>query len=326
MAVITIRQAHERLQNAQFVRSPRRENTATMELFSVLNIVCAIITGIYVFLRLRVHYWKMRNVPFIHPELFYGNSRGINKDYHTSEFMRRMYLQLKPLGPIGGAFMFIRTVAIVTDLELVKDIMVKNFAVFPNRGSYSNEKDDFLSAHLVSLEDDDWRQLRHKLTPTFTSGKLKAMFETITEVTDRLVATIEKESKETGQLEVKGILSRFTTDVIGSTAFGLECNCLEDKNTKFYEIGLKAFASFNFFKRMFVTSFRDLSRKLHITTTRKEIGDFYVDVVRSTMKYRDDNPQVKRNDFMNLLMKLRDSGELTFEQIAAQSMVFFLAG
>lgn len=273
-----------------------------------------------------MHYWKMRKVPYIHPELIYGNSRGLGKKYHTSEFMKTMYLKLKPLGPIGGAYIYIRTVAIVTDLDLAKTIMVKDFNIFPNRGSYYNEKDDPLSAHLVNIEDDAWRQLRHKLTPTFTSGKLKMMFGTIAEVADRLISTLEKETAETGQLEVKGILSRFTTDVIGSTAFGLECNSLEDKSTKFYQTGLQAFAGFNFFKRTFLMMNRDLGRKLHMKSTKKEIGDFYIDVVRSTIKYREDNPQVQRNDFMNLLIKLRDSGELTFNQIAAQSVVFFLAG
>lgn len=297
-----------------------------MELLTVLNVVCAIITMIYIFLRLRVHYWKMRKVPYIHPELIFGNSRGLGKKYHLSEFMKTMYLKLKPLGPIGGAYIYIRTVAIVTDLDLIKTIMVKDFNIFNNRGMYYNEKDDPLSAHLINIEDDAWRLLRQKLTPTFTSGKIKMMFKTIAVVADRLVSTLEKETAESGQLEVKGILSRFATDVIGSAAFGIECNSLKDKSTAFYQNGLKAFANFNFLKRILLMMNRDLGRKLHIKTTINETRDFYMDVVRSTIKYREDNPQVQRNDFMNLLIKLRDSGELTFEQIAAQSVVFFLAG
>jgi cytochrome P450 family 6 len=117
-------------------------------------------------------------------------------------------------------------------------------------------------------------------------------------------------------------LSRFTTDVIGSTAFGIECNSLEDKNTKFYEMGLKAFSSFNFFKRAFLQTYRDLARKLHMTSTNKEVGDFYIGVVRETLNYRKENPQIQRNDFMNLLINLKDSGVLTFNQIAAQSVSF----
>lgn len=290
-------------------------------LFSV-NAVLGILSLVYLFLLKKTQYWEKRNVPFVKPELFYGNARGVSKKFHSSKFTQNMYIKLKPLGPIGGVYMYTRTTALVTDLDLMKSILVKDFNVFTNRGSYFNEKDDPLSAHLVNLEDDPWRNLRHKLSPTFTSGKIKMMFETISEIADRLIVTIEKETKATGQLEVKDVLSRFTTDVIGSTSFGIECNSLEDKTTKFYEIGLKAFSSFNFFKRAFLQTYRDLARKLHMTSTNKEVGDFYIGVVRETLEYRKKNPQIQRNDFMNLLINLKDSGVLTFNQIAAQSVSF----
>lgn len=297
-----------------------------MEFLSILIIFCAFAALIYVFLKRWVHYWKRRNVPYIQPTIFYGNSRGLGKEFFLNEFVKRMYLQLKPLGPVGGLFVFIRRVAIINDLDLVKTILVKDFNIFSNRGTYSNEKDDPLSGNLVNLEDDSWRQLRQKITPTFTSGKIKMMFATIDEISDRLITTIEKETVETGQLEVKGILSRFTTDVIGSAAFGLECNSLDDKNTLFYQTGLKVFADSNIVKRIFMMTFMNLARIFRMTTTREEVADFYISVIKNTMKYRDENPQVQRNDFINLLMKLGDAGELTFNQIAAQSVVFFLAG
>lgn len=281
---------------------------------------------VFLFIYKRLQYWKNRNVPYIEPKFFYGNSKGISKKFHSAHFVNEMYKKLKSQGPIGGIYIYVRAIALVTDLDLIKNILVKDFTTFPNRGSYSNEKDDPLSAHLVNLEDDPWRSLRQKLTPTFTSGKLKMMFGTISEVADKLIKTIEKETTATGQLEVKDVLSRFTTDVIGTTAFGIDCNSLEDKTTKFYEMGLKAFSSFNFFKRAFLLTFKELARKLHMTSSNKEIGEFYTGVVRETIKYRKENPQVQRNDFMNLLIKLKDSGELTFNQITAQSIVFFLAG
>jgi len=85
-------------------------------------------------------------------------------------------------------------------------------------------KDDPLTAHLINLEDDEWRNLRAKLTPTFTSGKLKSMLPTVIEVANHLITAIDGEIDGTGQLEVKEMMSRFTVDVIGSVAFGIECN------------------------------------------------------------------------------------------------------
>jgi cytochrome P450 family 6 len=300
-----------------------------MDLLFWLNILFGLVATCYLLLKKRFQYWQVRNVPCIEPELFYGNARGVSKTQHMSQFIKKSYTELKLLGPIGGIYIYVQRIAMLTDLDLIKNVLVKDFTNFPNRGTFYNEKDDPISANLVHLEDDAWRNLRHKITPTFTSGKLKFMFGTVAEVADRLIETIEKETKASGQLEVKDVLARFTTDVIGSTAFGIECNSLEDKNTKFYEIGLKAFSSFNFLKRAFMATFKDLARKLHMKSSNKEVREFYFDVVRKTIEYRENNPQVQRNDFMSLLIKMMKStgtDALTFNQVAAESVVFFLAG
>lgn len=84
----------------------------------------------------------------------------------------RFYNEFKLRGLVGGGvyFSFIPTF-IPVDLELIKNIVQRDFDHFVNHGFYVNEKDDPLSGHLFSLEDERWKYLRTKLTPTFTSGK-----------------------------------------------------------------------------------------------------------------------------------------------------------
>lgn len=60
----------------------------------------------------------------------------------------------------------------------------------------------------------------------------------------------------------------------------------------------------------------------------KEVTDFYMNITKETVNYRESN-SIVRNDFLNLLIELKNSKSskpLTLEQISAQSFVFLLAG
>lgn len=300
---------------------------------NTIFILIALFTGLlsimHLVLNRKLKYWKSRNVPYVEPEFLYGNSRGISKDFHPGEFWREMYLKLKHSGPVGGVYMYIKPFAVITDLDLLKQIMIKDFQFFSNRVAYFNEEDDPLSAHVINLEGEPWKNMRNKISPVFASSKLKMMFEALADISGKLVAVIQKETAKNESLGIGDVLSRFVTDALGSTEFGIDCNALEDKHSKFYEMALKDFASFSFLKRMFLGTFRDLGRKLHLSTTDKEIGDFYTDVLEKTIKYRKENPQVQREDLMSLLIKLTNSSRsdaLNFNQIAAQAYVFSVAG
>lgn len=170
---------------------------------------------------------------------------------------------------------------------------------------------------------------------------MRLMFGTVCDVADRLNKTLAKESSEAEEnaVEIKDIMTRFTTDVIGSVAFGLECNSLGDPKCDFRSKTRKVFDDPRHSQvfTLFLTTFKDLSRKLHIKVFRDDTTDFFMNVIRDTIKYREEN-SVIRNDFMHLLIQLRENDvkdssqksdtkrNLTIEEIAAQAFIFFLAG
>lgn len=165
---------------------------------------------------------------------------------------------------------------------------------------------------------------------------MKLMFGTVCDVAEKLIETVAQESSMSAEnsVEVKDLMGRFTTDVIGSVSFGLECNSLEDPNCDIRSKMRRVFEaprhSQMFF--LFLTSFKELSRKLHIKVIDDDSANYFMNVVKNTVKYREET-SVVRNDFMHLLIQLKNqknpkegSDPLTTEEIAAQAFIFFLAG
>lgn len=165
------------------------------------------------------------------------------------------------------------------------------------------------------------------------------MFGTVCDVGEKFVKTlgIESETALKNEIEIRDIAARFTTDVIGSCAFGLDCSSLEDPNSAFRSNAKSVFDQPKYpvaFAQL-VLMFKDLARKLHVSLLSKEVTDFFLNIVKDTIEYREKN-DVKRNDFMHLLIQLKNNGalegdssnigKLTTEEIAAQAFIFFLAG
>jgi cytochrome P450 family 6 len=70
----------------------------------------------------------------------------------------------------------------------------------------------------LNIEGDYWKKLREKLTPTFTSGKMRLMVPTIVSVGTKLETFMEKTIQESSEVEIKDVLARFTVDIIGKAA------------------------------------------------------------------------------------------------------------
>jgi cytochrome P450 family 6 len=76
---------------------------------------------------------------------------------------------------------------------------------------------------LVALNGQEWRDRRVKITPLFSSGKMKMMFEIVDQIGEKLVHAIK--SSESSEHNMIVWAQKFANDTISNVAFGLELNC-----------------------------------------------------------------------------------------------------
>lgn len=137
---------------------------------------------------------------------------------------------------------------------------------------------------------------------------------------------------------MRDLTAKFTTDVIGTCAFGLECNSLKNTQSEFRRMGcavLNSSASLAM-ARLIRVFFPKLFKALKLRTFPFEVQQFFMGIVKQTIDFRNTN-QVRRNDFIQLLLELKnhqnnnktpentnDTIELTEELIAAQVNYVYL--
>ncbi|XP_044004560.1 probable cytochrome P450 6a14 [Aphidius gifuensis] len=303
----------------------------TVELLLVTISLLSIIYY-YKWLTCYFDFWKIRNVNGPKPIPLLGNVLDlVTFKYSIGCFLRKIYNEYNN-EKIVGLFVNRRPALMINDMDLIKSILIKDFSSFMDRGYGTHEKTDPLTMHLFNLEPARWRPLRAKLTPAFTSGKLREMFYLLIECSDQLDNYLNKYN---GQIvNMREISFKFTIDVIGTCVFGLQANALNDPDSPFKIMSKKIFDPnwknlLNFSLRCFTPRyFYDLIGNL---LTDYELPNFFINLTKNTIDYRIKN-NITKHDFVDQLKMLKEDPsklgdiEVTDNFLAAQLFVFFIAG
>jgi cytochrome P450 family 6 len=192
-----------------------------------------------------------------------------------------------------------------------------------DRSLQSREELGPLNAHLFNLTGKRWRNLRTRLTPTFTSGKMKMMFDLMTVCAHQLKEYLEKAAGNDEMLEMKDVMAKFTTDVIGLCAFGLQSNAVSDSNSEFRQMGRQVFLSSPLaaLRGILELTFPSLLKIFRIKTFPDKVTNFFIRTVKDVIEYREKN-NVSRNDFMQLIIELKNKGRVQDDEPTKSEDVF----
>ncbi|CAG9811407.1 unnamed protein product [Chironomus riparius] len=197
----------------------------------------------------------------------------------------------------------------IRDPKLVKQITIKDFDHFVNRDSNLNpDMDKLIGRVIFSLADDEWRNMRHTLSPMFTSSKMKMMFGIISECTDDFIQHYEEKVKNSDKLiiDCKDSYTRFTVDGICSAVLGIKSDCVKNEDSEIFKFS-KLVLDFGFW---FIFKFflHMLARRIYVffgfQFIRKEVSDFFYNAIVKVMKEREQNG-IFRPDVIQLLMQAK---------------------
>ncbi|XP_075228836.1 putative cytochrome P450 6a14 [Lycorma delicatula] len=275
-------------------------------IIDVIFIMLLILLLIYYYATKTFDHFDKIGIKYIKPVPFFGNMTDFVIGRKNLQICHKdIYDKLKG-EKCGGMFMNRSPFLMICDPELIQKVLIKDFSYFYDRGTTTDEKLDPLQANLINLEGQRWKSLRQKLTPAFSSGKLKMMFQQFNECTDELLNHLQEIEKNNQPADARETMAKFSTDVIGSCAFGLQFNSLKDPDSKFRKVGREILSpTLQGRVRLLLRIIHDkLPTLLGLKAFKKEAEEFFINLVKDTINYRETN-KIERNDFIQIMMTLR---------------------
>ncbi|XP_025104513.1 cytochrome P450 3A24-like [Pomacea canaliculata] len=291
-----------------------------------IGMVLVILVLLYMYGTWTFSYFSNLDITGPKPVPFFGNALEIWRKglFEVSRDWQRQYGKI--FGPI----------ILTTDLDIVKEVFLKDFTNFTNRGNVSKRAKPYpMEFSLAFAEDaDTWRRLRHTMTPTFSTdgSHISRCCEGLSHFLQRLT--------EKGELvDVKRVFVAYTIDVIAGTAFGMETDFLKNENDAFLQAAmnmLRKASTFGFLEGFLMIFPFLLPVFSFFGGTSVSAGKDLAQIIENHLEDRRKNGANVKVDFLQLMLDAEASKaevaarpqdkHMTKVEIIAQGITILLAG
>jgi len=150
-----------------------------------LLILCAII-AFYFFAKKRNNYWTVRGVKSLNTNFFLGISYDFLIGRSSLEKVHEDVYAAELNEPYVGTHTLLIPQLFIRDPELIHRITVNDFGHFHDRFRALTVGGPLIHS-VDTIEGEEWKIVRSKLNPTFSSSKMKAMYDSMNECVEMLI-------------------------------------------------------------------------------------------------------------------------------------------
>ncbi|CAH2087329.1 unnamed protein product [Euphydryas editha] len=185
----------------------------------VSTILCSV-TSFYLWWSKIKRYWADRDVPHLPPVPFLGSFTFLQRENILYALKLEHYQT--DIGCVGfiNSLIAWRPGLLVNSPKISRNILIKDFDIFKNRFLSSGDTDPVGSLNLLTVNDPLWSSVRRQLGGLFTSAKLRIFQDHTRAKAKELVQRIHNDRNN--KIDIKKMFVDYTTDVIGTTAFGIK--------------------------------------------------------------------------------------------------------
>ncbi|XP_033224729.1 cytochrome P450 6k1-like [Belonocnema kinseyi] len=304
---------------------------------NALVVFAFIFISIYFYIQHNLSYWKRKGVPSPPTHWLFGNFKdAILGRMSAGNLLGKLH---KEAGdePFIGLYVMHKPFFLMRDPELVKQVFVKDFQVFQNRYFAAvKSKDLIASTGLFSINNPEWKYLRMKLSPVFSSGKQKKLFSLMIESSENMRKFLGdqlNENEKVQNVDAYIVSIRYITDVISSLAYGVRTNSF-GQDQEFFNRSREPFkksliASIVLFVIFFFPVISNFIVLFH-TNILGSSTNYFRNLFWDVMNQRERSGN-KRGDSIDPLLEIKhERDKLDFDipddTLLAQPVIFSIAG
>jgi cytochrome P450 len=171
-----------------------------------------VITAYLWILNSRYSYFKRRGIPSPPYCFFFGHYKTI---WSTPLITRQLQIWTHQFGSIYGLFEGTRPLYVVSDVEFLQEVLIKQFSSFNSRRlPFIARQSRGNKVHLLSASGAKWHRQRQVINPTFSSAKLKLMTPMVQECIEAFMKKLSEKCEEQQEFNIYMLYKRLTMDVI----------------------------------------------------------------------------------------------------------------
>ncbi|CAF4781552.1 unnamed protein product [Pieris macdunnoughi] len=199
-----------------------------------LYITVFVLGLVYWLVNRNFNYWANRGIEYVKPSFPLGNLGFIMRksfwDFcnELKDKYRRDYV---------GVFLAWKPALFVQTAELARKVLVKDHDSFQDRYLYSGHSDPLGSLNLFTVKNPTWTEMRHELSPMFTSLRLKKITELMNINSEQLVQKVQRDYVDNKKcVNLKELFSMYTSDTVAYSVFGIRVSVLNDQLSPLWAI------------------------------------------------------------------------------------------
>jgi len=153
----------------------------------LILILCALVAVIYYYLKKCNNYWNEHGIVSVKTNFFFGTSYDFLIGRRSLEEINDDIYKAEPDQPYVGVYNLLKPVLFIRDPDLTHRITTSDFSYFQNRGEEAATAGGRLVYSVFALPGEEWKIVRNKLMPTFSSSRMRKMYVLIEECAKMLM-------------------------------------------------------------------------------------------------------------------------------------------